>query len=132
MKILLDCGSNELAGQGVFFATFLFYLWLGKGIKECVAKKLIGVRCVSCCLIMHKIKFCFLEKDTPVVRLIQKQAWAVIYGWNVVIRFFLMYDMVYGFYICREETFNNFPSKLNPRTVVHNWWGSIWLDLSAH
>ena len=22
----------------------------------------------------------------------------------------------------REETFNTFPTKLNPRTVVHNWW----------
>lgn len=24
----------------------------------------------------------------------------------------------------REETFNTFPTKLNPKTVVHNWWFS--------
>lgn len=31
----------------------------------------------------------------------------------------------------REETFNAFPTKLNPQTVVHNWWVSDWFSYAV-
>ncbi|KAG2322114.1 hypothetical protein Bca52824_015327 [Brassica carinata] len=38
--------------------------------------------------------------------------------------FFLVTTFCSNVIYCREETFNNFGNKLNPKTVVHNWLGT--------